>query len=213
VAGFRLPPRTALLLIDVINPFAFRGSDRLLRRALPASARIRALKARAARAGVPAIYVNDNYGDWHADFASLVDRCGSPRARGRRFVERLLPAPEDYYVLKPLHSGFHSTSLDVLLQALDVETVVVTGVAAHICVFFTAMDAYMRGLEVVVPSDCVASEDAGRTRHALDHMREALKARVAPSLSLRFARTPARIRAPHRVRRVPAAAQVQPRRT
>jgi nicotinamidase-related amidase len=213
VAGFRLPPRTALLLIDVINPFSFRGGDRLLRRALPASARLRTLKARAARAGVPAIYVNDNYGDWHADFASLVERCHSPRARGRRFVERLLPAPNDYYVLKPLHSGFHSTSLDVLLESLDVSTVVVTGVAAHICVFFTAMDAYMRGLDVVVPADCIASEDAARTRHAIDHMRDALKARVAQSDALRFARAPARARAPRRRRRVRAADQVQPRRT
>jgi nicotinamidase-related amidase len=213
VSTFRLPPRSALLLIDVINPFDFQGGDRLLRHALPAAARLRALKARASRAGIPAIYVNDNYGDWHADFASLVDRCRSPRARGRRFVERLLPAEQDFYVLKPLHSGFHSTSLDVLLGSLDVETVVVAGVAAHICVFFTAMDAYMRGLDVVVPSDCIASESARTTRQALDNMRDTLKARIAPSRALRFARAPRKTRPPRRRPRVRAAAQVQPRRT
>jgi nicotinamidase-related amidase len=197
-----LPPRLALLLIDVVNPFDFPSGPRLLRRALPAATKLRALKRRAARAGVPAIYVNDNYGNWHADFAALVETCVAPEARGRRFVELLAPAPDDYHVLKPLHSGFHSTSLDVLLGKLDVEAVAVTGLAAHICVFFTAMDAYMRGLQVIVPRDCVVSETARQERHAIDQMRDALKARVLRSEAIRF--PPARPRrSPHRTSRIP----------
>jgi nicotinamidase-related amidase len=197
-----LPPRAALLLVDVVNPFDFPSGPRVLRRALPAAVKLRTLKHRAARAGVPAIYVNDNYGDWHADLATLVERCSAPGARGRRFVELLAPAPQDYHVLKPLHSGFHSTSLDVLLGKLDVEAVAVAGLAAHICVFFTAMDAYMRGLEVIVPRDCVVSETARQERHALDQMRDALKARIIRSDGIRFSAR-ARPRAPHRRSRVP----------
>jgi nicotinamidase-related amidase len=155
---------------------------------------------------VPAIYVNDNYGDWHATFATLVERCVAPDARGRGFVQLLAPARRDYHVLKPLHSGFHSSSLDVLLEKLDVETVVIAGLAAHICVFFTAMDAYMRGLEVVVPRDCVASETARQERHALDQMRDALKARVVRSDAIRFARFRPRRRSPHRRSRIPGPA-------
>jgi nicotinamidase-related amidase len=198
----RLSARSALLLIDVVNPFDFPTAGRLLRSALPAAARIRALKRRAMRAGIPAIYVNDNYGDWHANFATLVERCVAPQARGRRFVARVAPQESDYYVLKPLHSGFHSTSLDVLLQKLDVDTVILVGVAADSCVLFTAMDAYMRGLEVVVPSDCVAAESRARTRSALDHMRGALKARIAGSRSLTFTRAPRKPRAPRRRTRI-----------
>ena len=60
-------------------------------------------------------------------------------------------------MLKPKHSGFFSTTLDVLLAQLGVKTVIITGMAANICVLFTANDAYMRDLDVLVPSDCVAS--------------------------------------------------------
>jgi nicotinamidase-related amidase len=214
VSRVRLPGRSALLLIDVVNPFDFSTGDRLLRRALPAAPKIRALKHRASRAGIPTIYVNDNYGDWHANFAELVSRCAGRAARGRRFVEQVAPGPDDYYVLKPLHSGFHSTSLDVLLEKLDVETVVLVGVAAHICVFFTAMDAYMRGLEVVVPRDCVVSADARQTRRAIAQLEDAIKARIVRSDSVAFERAPRRARSPRRRSRVPGAAsdQVQPRR-
>jgi nicotinamidase-related amidase len=194
----RLPPGSALLLIDVVNPFDFESADRLLRHALPVARRIEALKRRAVQARVPVVYVNDNYGDWHANFAELVERCTGPGAHGRRFVERVRPEHGDYYVLKPLHSGFHSTSLEVLLDSLGVGTVVLAGVASHICVWFTAIDAYMRGLEVVVPSDCVAAERLRDTRAALEQMKCVLKARIAPSRALGFARRRSRARARRR---------------
>jgi nicotinamidase-related amidase len=187
-ARLRLPPHSALLLIDVVNPFDFPGAGRLLRRATPAAARIAALKQRAERARVPAIYVNDNYGDWHAEFAELIERFASREARGRRLVEQLRPRPADFYVLKPRHSGFHSTSLAVLLERIDARCLVLTGVAAHICVLFTAIDAYMRGLEIVVPSDCVASESARQEQYALQQMAEVLRARIVPSSGMRFSR-------------------------
>jgi nicotinamidase-related amidase len=182
-----LPERTALLLIDVVNPFDFPGADRLLRHARPAAYRIAALKRRAAAARVPSIYVNDNFGDWHHGLDHLVERCRSRAAPGHDFVGRLAPTPDDYYVLKPRHSGFLSTSLDALLDRLAVRTVVLTGLAAHICVLFTAIDAYMRGLEIAVASDCVAAEEPRQVRYALGQMREILKACVLPSRSLRFA--------------------------
>jgi nicotinamidase-related amidase len=183
-----IPSRAALLLIDVVNPFDFGGAAQLLRHARPAARRIQALKRRAAGAGVPVVYVNDNYGDWHANFADLVERCSRPDSPGREVVRRVLPEDGDYYVLKPLHSGFHSTSLDVLLGRLRVRTVVLTGFAAHICVLFTAMDAYMRGFEVVVASDCVASERPRQKALALEQMRAVVKARTAPSARIVLAR-------------------------
>lgn len=185
-ASKRLPSRSALLLVDVVNPFDFDGAPQLLRRALPAARRIRALKRRALEARIPVVYVNDNFGDWNAGFDELVAQCLAAGAYGRRFVEHVRPVTGDYYVLKPLHSGFQSTSLGVLLDSLGVQTVVIAGLATHICVWFTAIDAYMRGLELVVPSDCVASERAFDTRVALGQMASVLKARIAPSRSVVF---------------------------
>ena len=137
----------ALLLIDVINDLDFPEGDQLLRHALPMAGRIAALKRRARRAGVPVVYVNDNFGRWRSDLNAQVDHCLKDGCRGQPVVELLRPEEDDYFVLKPKHSGFFSTTLDTLLEYLGTRTVVLTGMAANICVLFTANDAYMRDLQ------------------------------------------------------------------
>jgi len=117
----------ALLLVDVINDFEFPGGAELLRHALPAAKRIAALKNRCRRAGIPAIYINDNFGKWRSDFKSLVSHCLKDKTRGQKIVELLKPERDDYFVLKPKHSGFYSTTLDLLLQYLGTETLILTG--------------------------------------------------------------------------------------
>lgn len=179
------PDSTALLLIDVVNDFDFEGHEKLLRHALPAAKRIAALKRRLAARGIPAVYVNDNFGQWQRDFADQTERCRAPDAKGREVTETLAPGPGDFFVLKPKHSGFYATSLPVLLESLGCRTLILTGFAGNICVLYTANDAYMRGYHLIVPSDCVASESAADNRRALDHMRTLLKARVVTSRAIR----------------------------
>lgn len=177
----------ALLLIDVINDLDFPEGDQLLRSALPMAKQIAALKRRARDEGVPVVYVNDNFGRWRSDFTAQVDHCLEAGCRGKPIAELLRPDPEDYFVLKPKHSGFYATTLDTLLEYLGVRAVVLTGMAANICVLFTANDAYMRDLHLAVPADCVASNTEGETRHALDQMQKVLKADTRPSADLSFA--------------------------
>jgi nicotinamidase-related amidase len=174
----------ALLLIDVINHLEFEGGDRLLEHAVPMADRLRALKRRARAAGIPAIYVNDNFGRWQSDFARVLERCRADGVRGKPIADRLIPEADDYFVLKPKHSGFYSTSLDVLLRHLETRTVILTGIAGNICVLFTACDAYMRGYDLVVPADCVASNTTEDTRHALAQMAAIFAADVTPSAEL-----------------------------
>ena len=171
----------ALVLIDVINDLEFEDGDRLARHALPMARRLAALKARARKAGIPAIYVNDNFGKWQSDLTRLLEHTLATENRGRPMVELLRPADDDYFVLKPKHSGFFSTTLDILVAYLGVETLILTGVAGNVCVLFTAQDAFLRDLHLVVPSDCVASNDEATNRFALDHMRTILKADTTPS--------------------------------
>ena len=174
----------ALLLIDVINDLEFPDGERLARHAVPMARRLAALKARTRKAGIPSVYVNDNFGKWQSDLTRLLEHSLATENRGRPMVERLRPEADDYFVLKPKHSGFFSTTLDTLLRYLQVETVILTGVAANVCVLFTAQDAYLRDLHLVVPSDCVASNDAATNRAALRHMRTVLKADTRPSRSI-----------------------------
>ena len=176
----------ALLLIDVINDLEFPEGEQLLQHALPMARRIAELKRRAEQQGVPAIYVNDNFGRWRSDFSAQVEHCLHDGVRGQPLAELLQPNERDYFVLKPKHSGFFSSALDLLLRYLEVKVVILTGVAANICVLFTANDAYMRDLHLVVPSDCVASNAEEDNRHALEQMRAVLKADTRPSTELIF---------------------------
>ncbi len=177
----------ALLLVDVVNPCDFPEADDFLRNALPAARKIAALKRRAQGAGVPVIYANDNFGRWRSDLAAVVQRCLEPGCKGRELCEALPPGAEDYFVLKPKHSAFYSTTLDLLLRALGTRVLVVCGFATNICVLFTANDAYMRDLRLVVPSDCVASNAPEESEAALAQMAKVLKADVGLSASVDFA--------------------------
>jgi len=171
----------ALLLIDVINDLEFPDGDQLFEFALPMAHKIAALKQQARHEDVPVVYVNDNFGRWRSDFNAQVEHCLHDGVRGQPIVELLRPDDDDYFVLKPKHSGFHSTTLDILLRYLEVKTVVLTGIATNICVLFTANDAYMRDLHLIVPTDCVAANTEQENERALEQMRKVLKADVRPS--------------------------------
>ena len=175
----------ALLLVDVINDFAFEEGREVLGAARAMATRIRQLKARAARAGIPVVYVNDNFGRWRSDFRKLVAHCSSPRARGRDVARRLRPGPRDYFILKPQHSGFYGTALDLLLQHLGARTLIVSGLLADSCVLITAQEAHMRGYHVVVPSDCVAARTPEDHARALVQLRrQGVDAHARPSSAL-----------------------------
>ncbi|MFN2454678.1 MAG: cysteine hydrolase family protein [Pyrinomonadaceae bacterium] len=176
-----------LLLIDVINDLDFEGGEEMLEYALPMAQSIVALKKRAKQAGIPVVYVNDNFGKWQSDFSKLLEHCLEEGICGKPLAETLRPEEDDYFVLKPKHSGFFSTTLDTLLQYLQAKTLILTGLAGNICVLFTANDAYMRDFGLVIPSDCVASNTAEENEQALELMKTVLKADVRPSTDLNFA--------------------------
>ena len=177
---------SALLLIDVINDLAFKGSEVLVAQAERMAPRLAALKSRASAAGVPSIYVNDNFGRWRSDFRQTVAHCTARSSPGRQVSRRLRPTARDYFVLKPKHSGFFDTTLDTLLDNLRIRRVVLAGIAGNICVLFTANDAYMRDLKLFAPGDCIVSNTATDNEHALQQIASVLKGNVTPSTQLRF---------------------------
>jgi nicotinamidase-related amidase len=180
---------TALLLIDVINPVEFDGGENLLRHALPMARSLAVLKKRTKAARIPVIYVNDNFGRWRSEFPKIVEYCLQPNVRGKPVVEQLIPEDDDYFVLKPKHSAFFQTNLEILLKYLGVSTLMLTGMAGDICVLFSANDAYMRDFRIIVPPDCTASEEAERNRQVLTLMERVLKAEILPSADIEFEET------------------------
>lgn len=174
-------PDLALLLIDVINPLEFDGGEALLPAGLAAARALAGLKASVTASGVPAIYVNDNFGCWDVGLRELVERYLRTPSRGRPIIELLAPAPGDHFVLKPKHSGFYGTSLQLLLEHLGVRRLILGGFAANICVWVTAVDAHMRGYQLIVPADCVASETEPDTAYALQQIRRLADADIRPA--------------------------------
>ena len=174
----------ALLLIDLISDFDFPDGERLAANAEAIAPVVAALKRRARAAGIPAIYVNDNFGRWTSDFRRLVEHCLEDGTRGRRIARMLSPAADDYFVLKPKHSGFFSTTLELLLRYLHAGRVIIAGVTTDVCVMFTANDAYMREYRLWIPADCCAAVEAGDHEYALKYMRRVLDANIAPSMAI-----------------------------
>jgi nicotinamidase-related amidase len=174
----------ALLLIDVLTTFQFPDGDAILQGALAMRNALARLKARAREVGIPVLYVNDNFGDWRSEKEILMGRC--LEAKGAQFVRPLLPDSEDYFVLKPMHSAFYMTPLEVLLKHLQVETLILTGLTSNSCLTVTAHDANMRGFDIYIPRDCSCARNAEEHTLALAHLEAMAGANLSRSTSLKL---------------------------
>jgi len=184
-------PRTkkcsiAVGLIDIVNHFEFPEGQRLLRQARSIANPIARMKRRAREAGIPVIYINDNFGNWRSDAKQLLRYCLRPSAMGRTFVEQVCPDDEDYFILKPKHSAFYQTPLEVLLESLGTKTLVLAGVATNSCILATVQDANMRDFTIIVPNDCCAANSSEEHDNAIRLIEAVGGATVRSSRGLRF---------------------------
>lgn len=182
----------ALLIIDMVNAMDFEGVDRLSTYLDDLVDVVLGLRDAADAAGVPTIYVNDNYGHWHSERSRIIEDCRAKTAMARRLIDRIEPRDNDHFVIKPQVSGFYATSLPVLLPSLGASRLILTGIAADICVLFTAADAHMRAYDLWVPSDAVASSNPAHRTWALELMSKSLAAETAPTSALPLDRWVAR---------------------
>jgi nicotinamidase-related amidase len=178
------PVPVALLVIDVLTTFQFPDGDEILQGALAMRDELARLKERARKVRIPTLYVNDNFGDWRSEKEVLMGRC--LEAKGAEFVRALLPDSEDYFVLKPMHSAFYMTPLEVLLRHLQVETLILTGLTSISCITVTAHDANMRGFDIYVPSDCSCARNAEEHTQALALLEASAGVNLSRSTLLRL---------------------------
>jgi nicotinamidase-related amidase len=178
---------TALLLVDIINALEFPGGDVFTEPALRTGRAISALIGRCDEHSIPVIYANDTFGRWRSDSRKIVEAVTERACPGQELARMLRPRERDYFVLKPKHSAFFSTILDVLLRHLGVGTVILGGLQTHICVLLTACDAYMRDMKLCVPRDCVVAQDPDVHEAALLVMETSLKADIRPAVQLDLA--------------------------
>lgn len=177
--------RTALLIIDMINRFDFAGGAPLARAALQAAPRLARLRERFDAADAPVIYVNDNFAQWQGEFRDLVSACRAQGGASSAILDVLAPRQGDYYILKPKHSAFLATALDVLLRKLAVTQLVLTGLSADSCILASAQDANMREYALWVPSDCTAARTDALKKQSLALIKGAQLAQVGSTRVVR----------------------------
>ncbi|MBN8194596.1 cysteine hydrolase [Bacillus sp. NTK074B] len=171
-----IPNDTALLIIDIINPFDFKHGEILAEHTAKIIDPINSLREYGEAHGLPTIYINDHYELWKADYKQIYKKCHNEVSDG--IMTPLQPRDDDYFLIKPKHSAFYGTALNTLLHHLSVKNLIITGIAGNICVLFTANDAYMREFNLMVPKDAIASVSEEDNHYALTMMKNVLKAKI-----------------------------------
>ena len=158
---------TALLILDLVSDYEYPKGAELLAAARRIAPFVARLRDRSRRHGSPVMYVNDTRDQWESDQSAFVGRCLDASPSVAKLITTILPAPEDFFMFKPRHSAFYATPLESLLDRLRIGTLILTGITSHQCVLSTAIDAHVRGFDVIVPRDGIAAASPVETRHAL----------------------------------------------
>jgi nicotinamidase-related amidase len=148
-------PRTALIVVDMLNAYEHADADALTRSVEGVLPAITQLVERAREEDVLTIYVNDNFGSWTSSRDDLLEEALA--GRFRHLVEPIAPEEDTLFVIKARHSIFYQTPLEYLLGEEDVDRLVLAGQVTEQCILYSALDAYIRKLAVVVPRDAVAA--------------------------------------------------------
>lgn len=172
-------PKRALLIIDIINDFAFPHGSLLLQHTTSIIKPILQIKQQFRHNNDPIIYVNDHYNLWQADFQKIITTCRNEK--NTEIIDKISPDKDDFFLIKPKYSAFYGTALNTLLHHLNVTHLTITGIAGNICVLFTANDAYMREYTLSVPQNCLASASPQDNEYALLMMKHVLKADISPT--------------------------------
>ncbi|MBC6463851.1 isochorismatase family cysteine hydrolase, partial [Actinomadura sp. HBU206391] len=149
---------TALIVIDMMNPYDHEDADLLAGSVETIIEPLRELIDRAHdQEDVRLLYVNDNHGDFSATREDIVERA----LKGRRpdLVEPVRPSSDCAFLPKVRHSAFYGTALEYLLQREDVGNLVLTGQVTEQCILYSALDAYIRHMQIKIPRDTVAAID------------------------------------------------------
>jgi nicotinamidase-related amidase len=170
----------AVLVIDMLNTYLHQDADVLVPNVAAIVDPLAEMISRAReRDDVDLIYVNDNYGDFEADFGDIADAA----LTGERpdLVAPIAPDGNSLRLLKVRHSAFYSSSLDYLLGRLEVRRLVLTGQVTEQCILYTALDAYVRHYPVVVAPDAVAHIHPGLGDAALTMMQKNMHVELVPA--------------------------------
>ena len=176
--------RRALVVIDMINTYDHEDAERLRESAKGVVPVIADLIRSARGADAPVIYVNDNFGEWRSDHRALLEQALAGEYGS--LIEPIVPDEEAMFVVKARHSIFYETPLEYLLGQEEIEEIVLTGQATEQCVLYSALDAHIRHIPVIVPRDAVACIHEDLADAALRMMEVNMEADIVDAAEVEF---------------------------
>jgi nicotinamidase-related amidase len=177
-------PKTALLVVDMINAYDFEDAEKLIQSARDAVPNIASLVERARDEKVEVIYVNDNFGRWNSSPRQLIEEV--LESDHADLLEPLVPDEDASFVVKARHSVFYETPLEYLLRQQEIGRIILTGQVTEQCILYSALDAYIRHLEVAVATDAVAHIHEDLAQAALRMMEVNMRAELCLSADCRL---------------------------
>ena len=152
------PTTTALVVVDMQNDFvreggSLRGPD--AEATIPA---IRGLLERARAQGMHVVFSQDTHRDGDPEWRIWPEHCREG-SWGWEIVDALAPAPDETVLRKVRYDAFYGTELDHMLRLWNIDTILLCGTVANICVHYTAASAALRWYDVIIPRDAVSALD------------------------------------------------------
>lgn len=169
---------TALLVVDMLNPYDHADAERLAPSVAAIIPELRALIDAARTLELLTVYVNDNYGRWNAGRPEIVEQALG--GRDPELVEPIVPHPDTAFVTKARHSAFYETPLEYLLRHSGIERIVLAGQVTEQCILYSALDGYVRHLQIAVSRGAVAAIHPDLAAAALRMMEVNMSAEVLP---------------------------------
>jgi nicotinamidase-related amidase len=177
-------PKTALVIADMLNSYDHEDADPLVESVKEMLPCIVDLRRRAEEAGALVVYVNDNHDEWQAGREDLIEK--ALEGAHPELVEPIAPHEPVPFIAKGRHSAFYQTALDHLLRSAEIERLVLAGQVTEQCILYSALDAYIRGYDMVVPRDAVAHIDREFGETSLKLMESNMHAALTPVSDIDF---------------------------
>ncbi len=167
--------KDVLLVIDMVHDFVYGvlGSE-YARSIIP---NLQKLLSKAREKGVPVVYLKD----YHNLSDPEIKHWGAHSMKGEegsKVIPELAPLNNESVIPKTTYSGFFRTPLETILQGIEIEEIILTGVTTDICVLHNVAESFFRGYKVKVVEDATATFNPQEHERALKYMTEIYGAKI-----------------------------------
>jgi nicotinamidase-related amidase len=168
--------KTALIVVDMVNSYDHPDAEKLTK---SVETVLPTITDMIDTWDGPTIYVNDNFGHWRSNRDDLLETALTGEFRA--LVEPIAPKDDAMFVVKARHSIFFQTPLEYLLGQEKIDRFVLVGQVTEQCILYSALDAYIRHIDVRVPRDAVAHIHEDLADAALKMMELNMSVDVSPT--------------------------------